>query len=181
MEFHRKYDLRSKKNQDNSKKNNSDTVVKKIPEKIIKRTSDNNNTMAKKADPNTNKTSQSNVGTSCPSTSASGPEKTLITKAPNQNQQIKNVEKFMADKTYVNMSKTQVPFSFEGEIAKIKITIPLTELVAQDMYKSQVLKVLNIGNDTNTQNLIDDKPELLFGPKVDGKYQEGVALLSMLA
>ena len=41
------------------------------------------------------------------------------------------------------------------------------------MYKSQVLKVLNIGNDTNTLNLMDDKPELLFGPEVDGKYQEG--------
>ena len=79
----------------------------------------------------------------------------------------------MADKTDVNMSKTQVPFSFEGEIAKIKITIPLIELVSQDMYRSQVLKVLNIGNDTNTLNLTDDKPELLFGPKVDGKYKEG--------
>jgi len=34
--------------------------------------------------------------------------------------------------------------------------------------------VLNIGNDTDTLNLTDDKPELLFGPKVEGKYQEGV-------
>ena len=79
----------------------------------------------------------------------------------------------MANKTNVNMSKTQIPFSFEGEIAKIKITIPLTKQVSQDMYRSQVLKVLNIGNDTNILNLTDDKPELLFGPKVNGKYQEG--------
>ena len=41
------------------------------------------------------------------------------------------------------------------------------------MYKSQVLKVLNIGNDTNTLTLTDDKPELLFGFEGDGKYQEG--------
>ena len=40
------------------------------------------------------------------------------------------------------------------------------------MYKPQVLKVLNIGNDTNTMNLTDDKPELLFGPEVDVKYWE---------
>ena len=79
----------------------------------------------------------------------------------------------MADKTDVNMPKTQVPFSFEGEISKIKITIPLTELITQDMYKSQVLKVLNMGNDTDTLNLTDDEPKLLFGPEVEGKYQEG--------
>ena len=33
--------------------------------------------------------------------------------------------------------------------------------------------MLNIGNDTDTLNLTDDKPKLLFGPKVEGKYQEG--------
>ena len=174
MEFHSQYDLRSKKNQDNSKKNNLDTPVKKTQENILKRTTDNNNTMAKKTDPNKDKTSQPGVDTSCPSTSASGPKKTLITKAPDQNQQITNVEKFMADKTDVNMSKTQVPFSFEGEIAKVKITTPLTQLVAQDMYRSQVLKVLNIGNDTDTLNLTDDKPKLLFGLEIEGKLQEGV-------
>ena len=35
------------------------------------------------------------------------------------------------------------------------------------------MKALNIGNDTDTLNLIDDKPKLLFGPEVEGKYQEG--------
>lgn len=79
----------------------------------------------------------------------------------------------MADRTETNMPKTQVPFSFEGEIAKIKITIPLTELVTIDRYRSQILKVLNIENDADTLNLTDDKPKLLFGPKVEGEYQEG--------
>ena len=36
------------------------------------------------------------------------------------------------------------------------------------------MKALNLGSDTDTLNLIDDKPELLFGPEVEGKYQEGV-------
>lgn len=62
----------------------------------------------------------------------------------------------MADKTAVNMSKTQVCFSFEGEIAKIKITIPLIELITQDMYRSQFLKFLNIGNNTNTLNFTNN-------------------------
>jgi len=69
------------------------------------------------------------------------------------------------------MNKSIVPFSLEGEIAKIKITIPLAELVTQEVYKNQVLKALNLGSDTDTLKLIDDKPELLFGPKVEGKYQ----------
>ena len=64
----------------------------------------------------------------------------------------------MADKTDVNSIKTPVPFSFEREISKIKITIPLTELVTQEVYRSQIFKVLNIGKDIDTLNLTDDKP-----------------------
>ena len=72
------------------------------------------------------------------------------------------------------MTKSIVPFSLEGEISKIKITISLAKLVTQEVYKNQVLKALNLGSDTDKLNLIDDKPELLFGPEVEGKYQEGV-------
>ena len=71
------------------------------------------------------------------------------------------------------MPKTTLPFSLEGEIAKIKISMPLAELVTQEVYKNQVLKALNINTDADTLNLTDDKPELLFGPKIEGKYQEG--------
>ena len=46
--------------------------------------------------------------------------------------------------------------------------------MTQEVYKNQVLKVLNINVDTDTLNLTDDKPELLFGPKIEGKYQEAV-------
>ena len=85
--------------------------------------------MSKKTDPNKGKISQQNNDPSCPITSTSGLEKTILSKAPNQNQQIKNVEIFMADKADVNMSKTQIPFNFEWEISKSKITILLIELV----------------------------------------------------
>ena len=81
------------------------------------------------------------------------------------------LEKFIVDKTDVNMSKTQMPFIFEGEIAKIKITMPLTKLITQGTYKSQVLKVLNMGNDADTFHMANDTPELFFGPKIEGKYQ----------
>ena len=71
------------------------------------------------------------------------------------------------------MNKSIVPFNLEGEIAKIKISIPLAELVTQEVYKNQVLKALNLGRNTDTLNLTDDKPELFFGPEVEGKYQDG--------
>ena len=74
---------------------------------------------------------------------------------------------------FSNFLKNQAPFSIENEIAKLKICIPLTELVNKSMYRSQVLKVLNVGENTDTVNLNDDQPELLFWQKVDGKTQEG--------
>ena len=61
----------------------------------------------------------------------------------------------------------------ENEISKLKISIPLTELVNQDVYRSQVLKVLNIGEITNTVNLNDDKSKKKNWPEVDGKSQDG--------
>ena len=173
MEVHREYYLRRKKNQDAPKKNQIDTVVRKTPERIPRKTTENVNNIVKKIDPDKGKIDQKNNDPSFPSTSTSDPDKTILSRPPNQNQQIKNVEKFMADKTDISFSKTQVPFSFEGDIAKIKITVPLTKLVTQEVYRSQDLRVLNMGNDTNTLNLTDDKPELLFGPELDRKHQEG--------
>ena len=83
MEFHRQYDLRSRKNQDPPKKNQIDTAVRKTPENTPKKTTESVNPMAKKNDPKKGKISQQNNDPSFPSTSVSGPEKTILTKAPN--------------------------------------------------------------------------------------------------
>lgn len=71
------------------------------------------------------------------------------------------------------MQKNQEPFSIENEITKLKISIPLTKLVNNNIYRSQVLKELNVGEKIDTVNLNDGQLELLFGPEVDGKPQEG--------
>ena len=78
------------------------------------------------------------------------------------------------NKTELNLSKSHLPFSLESEIAKIKISVPLTELATQYVYKSQILKALNLGENNDTINLNDDQPTLLFCPKIEGKFQEGV-------
>jgi ribonuclease HI len=85
-----------------------------------------------------------------------------------------------------NQTRARAPFSLEAELAKIKIPIPLTELINRGGYHSQVLKALaiepsigtqalTIGSVTHldTMNLADDFPELLFGPAVDGRDDTG--------
>ncbi len=56
---------------------------------------------------------------------------------------------------------------------KLKIPIPLIELVNKTTYRSQVMKALSIGQDTDTINVSDDQLEILFGLEVDGKLQDG--------
>jgi len=59
------------------------------------------------------------------------------------------------------------------EVAKLKISIPLTELVKHETYKSQISKSLNFVENEDSFNLIDDQLELIFGPDVNGKPVEG--------
>jgi hypothetical protein len=86
----------------------------------------------------------------------------------------------------VSQTRTPTPFSLEAELAKIKIPIPLTELMTRGGYCSQVLKSLAIEPDIGTKaltigsvthsdavNLADDHPELLFGPEVNGRDDIG--------
>jgi hypothetical protein len=93
----------------------------------------------------------------------------------------------MADKRYSqSQSRTSTTFILEGELAKLKIHIPPIELMNKNSYRSQVIKALNIepgvgakelnlepGVRTDTMNVVDDQPELLFVPKVEGQTNNG--------
>jgi hypothetical protein len=87
----------------------------------------------------------------------------------------------------LSQSRAPTPFSLEGELAKVKIPIPLSELLSKDAYRSQVIKALAIEPDIGTKalivgstnhldtvNLTDDQPELLFRLEVDGQTDNGV-------
>jgi hypothetical protein len=94
----------------------------------------------------------------------------------------------MVDKSeLLSQNRSPTPFSLEGELAKVKIPILLSELMSKDAYRSQVIKALRIEpdigtkpltvgstNHSDTVNLIVDQPELLFGPEVDGETDNGV-------
>lgn len=100
--------------------------------------------------------------------------KTVQTDIPSTSQQTELITNIVVERDdFSNLLKTQTSFSIENELAKLKIYVPLTKLINKNVYRSQVLKVLNIGENTDTMNLNDDQLELLFGPKVDGKPQEG--------
>jgi len=63
-----------------------------------------------------------------------------------------------------------MPFNVKIEIARLKILVPLTELVKDESYKAQIIETLNIGEGKDVVNLNDDQHELLFGPKVNGNH-----------
>lgn len=82
--------------------------------------------------------------------------------------------KLVVDKPdFSNLLKNQTLFSIENELSKLKISIPLTKLVNKNVYRTQVLKALNIGEKIDDLNLSDDQPKLLFGTELEGKPQEG--------
>ena len=73
----------------------------------------------------------------------------------------------------LQISKSQPSFNIQTEIAKLKIPIPLTELVKNDLYKSTITETLNMNDGEDAINLNDHQPELIFGLDVNGKNTYG--------
>jgi len=73
----------------------------------------------------------------------------------------------------IQTDKSPLPFNLGAKVAKVKISVPLTELVKHETYKSQISKSLNFRENEDYVNLFDDQPELIFRPDVNGKLVEG--------
>ena len=73
----------------------------------------------------------------------------------------------MEDLTQTN--KPQLPFNIKIEIEKLKISIPLTELVNNESYRSQITETLNIGEGEDVVNLNDDQPDSSYNYRDRGK------------
>jgi len=63
-------------------------------------------------------------------------------------------------------------FSLENEISKLKVSIPLTEIMKNSTYRGQISKMLNFDPMLDTVNVEDDQPELIFGPSLNGESPE---------
>jgi hypothetical protein len=52
-------------------------------------------------------------------------------------------------------------------MAKIKISVPFNELIKNSEYINQIIKMLKMGQTSDTLNIQDDHPTILFGPRVE--------------
>lgn len=92
---------------------------------------------------------------------------------PSTERQDKNTQIALVKEDLIQTNNAQLPFNLKNEIEKLKISVPLTELVKNESYRSQITENLNIGEGEDTINLNDDQLDLLFGPKVNGTHQQG--------
>lgn len=73
-------------------------------------------------------------------------------------------------------TQSEKPFDLEVEIGKLKIAIPLSKLAKHEIYKQQIKRLLQMPENRDDVNVLDDTPELPFGPEVDGKTINGGVL-----
>ena len=70
------------------------------------------------------------------------------------------------------MDKTSSSFNFEAEIQKIKIPIPLVELMKNESFKKDILKTLDpksISSSADILNIYDDKPTIVLGQMIEDR------------
>lgn len=58
------------------------------------------------------------------------------------------------------IEKAPLPFNLGAEVAKLKISVPLTELIKNETCKSQIRKSLNFVENEDSVNFFDDQLEL---------------------
>lgn len=77
---------------------------------------------------------------------------------PTTSQQKGPISKQITEKfDFPNVIKIQTLFNIGNELARLKIPIPLIELMNKNMYIPQVMKAINIGENTNSVNLNDNQ------------------------
>jgi hypothetical protein len=67
------------------------------------------------------------------------------------------------------VEKVCSPFNFEHEMAKIKISVSFNELIRKGEYREKIIKMMKMGGTSDTLNIQDDHPAILFGPCVEEK------------
>jgi hypothetical protein len=79
----------------------------------------------------------------------------------------KKVHETRKDTVIKEVEKTSSSFNFKSEMAKIKIYVPFNELIKNSEYRNQIIKMLKMEETSNTFNIQDDHPAILFGPRVE--------------
>jgi len=89
----------------------------------------------------------------------------------NKMDQPSNVSKDRAEKrdNPAKESEKSQAFSIENEVSKLKLSIPLTEVMKNTTYRAQISKMFNTDPMLDAVNVEDDQPELIFGPTLNGE------------
>ena len=88
-------------------------------------------------------------------------------KTPPQELPVKPLEN---RKEIVLAKATTRPFSFESEVEKMKMSLPFNEICRNTEYRKQLIRILksDVGSEfSDTVNLQDDSPTILFGPRME--------------
>jgi ribonuclease HI len=104
------------------------------------------------------------------------PEKPTLSSAKQQKKQFqppaKEQASLKAPSHEVKVSdRPSLPFNFESEIQKVKIPMPLTELMKNEAFKTTILKSLVPTSSPSDDfvNLQDDKPKVTIGPMIEDR------------
>ena len=125
MQVREQYEIRSKRSQETAKPKASETTIKKRPVKYSKETAESSKPSAEsfgKSKDNQNTNAQGKPASST-STVVSALDKIVTNTVHNENQHTDSATKAVANKTELNIPKSQSTFNLESEIEKIKIFV----------------------------------------------------------
>jgi hypothetical protein len=115
---------------------------------------------------NPTKEAQSNI----PSSSQPKKDSTakdVVDKGKKKEESQKKIPETRKEIVTKEVEKTSSSFNFESEMAKIKIYVPFNELIKNNEYRNQIIKMLKMEQTSDTLNIQDDHPTILFGPRVE--------------
>ena len=62
------------------------------------------------------------------------------------------------------IERSAPPFNLQVGISKVKIAIPFNEIIRIPLYRGQLSHMIKSEETSDTLNLQDDKPKIMFGP-----------------
>ena len=64
------------------------------------------------------------------------------------------------------IERSAPPFNLQAEISKVKIAIPFNEIIRIPEYRGKLSHMIKSEETSDTLNLQDDKPKIMFGPRL---------------
>jgi hypothetical protein len=62
------------------------------------------------------------------------------------------------------IERSAPPFNLQAEISKVKITVPFNQIIRIPKYRGKLSHMIKSEETSDTLNLQDDKPKIMFGP-----------------